>query len=245
MRVETNLRLARRNRQLAQYLFFASFGLLILGLLISNVQVGAQDAGGVLALILPAIVLPLAFISTIVSVRMTNLWVRTPRPEDAIGESLKGISNKSVLYSYYLFPARHLLIAPFGVFVMITRFQEGRFTVTGDRWSTQRSAISRIFSLFRFDSIGNPSEEVRRAAEQVQKLFAQVGAPDVSVQPLIVFLDPRVVVVTVDPAIPVLYVDDRAPNLKDYIRDAAKKTKSTLTPEQIDAFEALIDPPAA
>jgi hypothetical protein len=38
MRVETNERLARRNRQIAQYLFFATFGILILGLLFINQQ---------------------------------------------------------------------------------------------------------------------------------------------------------------------------------------------------------------
>ena len=40
MRVETNERLARRNRQFAQYLFFATFGILILGLVVH------QPAGG-------------------------------------------------------------------------------------------------------------------------------------------------------------------------------------------------------
>ncbi len=72
-------------------------------------------------------ILPIAFITTIVSVRMTNLWVRQPRPEVVIREGLKGLSNKSVLYSYYHFPARHVLICPQGVFAMVTRFQDGRY----------------------------------------------------------------------------------------------------------------------
>ena len=38
MRVETNERLAHRNRQIAQYLFFATFGILILGLVVINQQ---------------------------------------------------------------------------------------------------------------------------------------------------------------------------------------------------------------
>jgi hypothetical protein len=237
MRVETNVRLARRNRQIAQYLFFASFGLLILGLLVSNVQPAPND--NALPLLIPALVLPLAFLATMVSVRMTNLWVRLPRPENAIRDGLKGISNKSVLYNYYLFPARHVLITPQGVYAIVTRFQDGRFTVEGDRWKTHRSPIGRLFSLLRFDSIGNPSEEARAACAQVQALVDQV-VPGVTVQPIIVFVDPRAEVNMINPTIPVVYPDvKRSPNLKDYIRDAGKASQVSLSSQQIQEFEKL------
>lgn len=239
MRVETNDKLAYRNRQIAQYLFFASFGLLIVGLLISNVPVTTDGDVG-LSILLPAIVLPLAFISTMVSVRMTNLWVRTPRPEDAIREGLKGISNKSVLYNYFTFPARHILITPSGVYAMITRYQDGRYTVEGDKWTTHRNAISRLFSVLRFDSIRNPNEDAKAAAAQVQAMVDQV-ATGVTVQPLIVFVDPRAQVEMLNPTIPVLYPElKREPSLKSYIRDANKRPQPTLNAEQIEAFEALL-----
>src|SRR5215207_4056948 len=130
MRVETNSKLVRRNRQIAQYLFFFSFGVLLLGLFVTNQQAASMQANDLLlGGILPSLVVLLAFITTITSVRMTNMWVREPRPEVALREGLKGLSNKSVLYNYYHLPARHVLIAPQGVFVITTRFQEGRFTV--------------------------------------------------------------------------------------------------------------------
>ncbi|MDZ4764992.1 MAG: hypothetical protein SGI73_10605 [Chloroflexota bacterium] len=239
MRIETNVRLARRNRQIAQYLFFASFGLLIIGLLISNVPL-ANPQDQTLALLLPAIVLPLAFISTMVSVRMTNLWVRTPRPEDAIREGLKGISNKSVLYNYCAFPARHILITPTGMYAMVTRFQDGRYTVEGDKWTTHRSTLSRIFSLLRFDGIGNPNQDANKAAAQVQALVDQV-ASGIRVQPLIVFVDPRAQINALNPAVPVLYPDlKREPSLKTYLRDALKHPQPSLNVEQIEAFQTLL-----
>jgi hypothetical protein len=239
MRIETNLRLAKRNRQIAQYLFFASFGLLIIGLIVSNTQIGgAQES--LLPLLLPAVLLPLAFISTMVSVRMTNLWIRVPRPENALQEALKGIGNKSVLYSYYLFPARHVLITPHGVFALITRFQDGQFTVEGDQWRTHRSALGRVFSIFRFDSIGNPSNEARTAAQQVKALIDQV-AEGIDVQPIVVFVDPRAQVNAINPSVPVLYPDSkRTPNLKNYIRDYAKANRPSLSQSQIEAFEQLL-----
>lgn len=240
MRVETNLRLAQRNRQIAQYLFFLSFGVLILGLFVSNAQVtnsSTQD-GFLLGVLLPSLVLPLAFVLTMLSVRMTNLWVRQPRPEVVIRDGLKGISNKSVLYNYHFIPARHVLIAPQGVFAMVTRFQDGRFTVEGDSWKSHRSAISRLFSIFRLDAIGNPTLDAQNAAARLQKIIEPI-APGVPVYPLIVFVDPRAQVEMLNPAVPVLYADrKRDPNLNDYLRDLAKEKRPTLTPAQIEAFEA-------
>lgn len=239
MRVETNLRLAQRNRQIAQYLFFLSFGVLIVGLFVTNSQVTNVGADGfLLGVLLPSLVLPLAFILTMLSVRMTNLWVRQPRPEVVIRENLKGISSKSVLYNYYFIPARHVLIAPQGVFAMVTRFQDGRYTVEGDNWKAHRSVLNRIFSIFRLDAIGNPTLDAINAAARVQKIIDPI-APGVTVQPLVLFVDPRAQVEMLNPTVPVLYPDrKREPNLNDYLRDVGKEKRPTLTPAQIEAFEA-------
>lgn len=239
MRVETNERLAHRNRQFAQYLFFATFGILILGLVFINQQATAVTDDNLLVVtLLQATVLPVAFITTIVSVRMTNLWVRQPRPEVAIREGLKGISNRSVLYSYYHFPARHVLIAPQGVFAMVTRFQEGNFTVEDDRWRTRKTALSRVMSLFRFDSIGNPTADAQRAAAHVETLLKPI-VPDIEVFPVVVFVDPKADVTVIKSKVPVVYPSGkRAPLLKDLLRDYGKEKHMPLTPEQIEAFEA-------
>ena len=238
MRVETNERLARRNRQIAQYLFFATFGVLILGLIFINQQTASLNSTNVLPVtLLQAAVLPIALITTVISVRMTNLWVRQPRPEAVIREGLKGISNKSVLYSYYHFPARHVLICPQGVFAMVTRFQDGRFAVEGDRWFTQKSAISRVLSIFRFDSVGDPTADALRAAAHVQKLLQPI-APNVEVHPVIVFVDPKAEVTITKPTVPVVYpLGKKSPVLKDLLRDTGKDSRMSLTPEQIQAFE--------
>lgn len=224
MRIETNVKLVRRNRRLANYLFFFSVAILIGGFLLANLQLSATDETSLtLAIFLPWLVLPIGFIATMTSVRMTNLWVRKPRPEDAIQEGLKGLSNKSVLYNYYHFPARHVLIAPQGVFAIITRFQEGRYAVEGDQWRTHGGFAGRILSVIRRDSIGNPTEEALRAADHVKKLLEK-GAPDVEVQPLIIFVDPRAQVDIINPTVPVLFTyEEKTPNLRDYMREITRQ----------------------
>ncbi|MDK3161650.1 nuclease-related domain-containing protein [Kamptonema cortianum] len=235
MRIETNSGLIRRNRQLAQILFFVSFGVLIAGLFVIN----SQNPGDTefLSVVLPIVILPLAFIMTMLSVRMTNLWVRQPRPEIVIQEALRGSGNKNVLYHYFHFPARHVLVTPNGVYAMVTRFQDGHFSVSGDRWTTHRGFAGRMLSLFRFDGIGNPSTDAKKAADHVQQMLAPI-APDVRVQPLVIFVDPRARLDIQDPTVPVLFADPKLqPNLKEYIRKKSKEPGQGLTQEQIEAFD--------
>ncbi len=227
MRVETNNKLVRRNKKITQYLFYLSFGILIVGLFIGfRPNPDPEDPDFTLALLVQALVLPVAVILSLTSVRMTNKWLRKPRPEHAIRDALKGINKKSVLYNYYHSPARHVLICPQGVFAMETRFQDGYYVVNGDRW--QRAGGFPIFRFLRGDNIGKPDEDARKAAVHVEELLKPI-APDIEVKPLVVFVDPRARFELHDPAVPVLHADDKIePNLKDYMRDLGQQQKQKV-----------------
>ena len=236
MRNQTNTALVKRNKQIAQYLFLFSFAVLIAAF-IFNFNFNPQTASS-LELILPLLALPLGLIATLASVRMTNLWVREPRPENALRDGLKGLSNKSVLFNYYHLPARHVLICPQGVFAITTRYQDGTFTVKGDEWTTEGGAMSAFMRTFRRDGIGNPNQDALAAAAHVQKLLAPI-APGVTVKPLIVFTDPRAQLNVDNPAIPVLHASPKLkPNIIEFMRAYPKEAYDSLTVEQIEAFEA-------
>ncbi|MDX2160546.1 MAG: nuclease-related domain-containing protein [bacterium] len=244
MRIETNTALIRRMKQIAQYLFFGSFGVLIAWLIISTQTISNPETADntFLTVFLPSILLPLAFIASMVSVRFTNLWIRQPRPEEMIRQNLKGISNRSVLYNYFHFPARHVLITPRGVYALVTRFQDGRYSVEGSAWKSYKSPLNRLFSVFRFDGIGNPSDEAQRAAAHIEAKLAGI-APGLAVQPVIVFVDPRARVDVVQSDVPVVFTDGKdVLTLKEYLREEARhsgdKKHDVLSAEQIAAFEA-------
>jgi hypothetical protein len=246
MRIVINTKLAKRLRQIATYLFLGTLALLIGGFAFVNYSMFTGTLPEPLILLLQLALIPAAFILTLLSVRLTNSWARRPFPEDVIKESLKGVSKKSVLYHYYHFPARHVLIAPQGVFAITTRWHNGRFSVKGDEWKSYKGAISRLFSAMRMDGIGNPTRDAQRAAENVQAQFKAVGA-DVNVQPLIVFIDPTVQIDIENPTVPVLFADEkRSPNLTEYLRDLNRQQRGDsqqrvilpVTDAQITAFEA-------
>ncbi|MCY3832168.1 MAG: nuclease-related domain-containing protein [Chloroflexi bacterium] len=251
MRVITNKKLARRNKKLTNYLFFGTFGALILGFVLINASLFTGAVPDNLTLIAQSAVLPVLLVLTVVSVRMTNMWARAPRPENAIAEGLKGLSNKSILYNYYHFPARHVLICPQGIFAIVTRWHDQEFTFREGKFYSRRNIISKFFSLIRFDGVGKPLRDAEFARQSVQRAIDEI-AGDVKVQALIVFVDPSARVhFESEPETPVLYADPKtSPNLKEFMRDAKRrmtdaaadsKTKNAslmpLTDEQIEAFE--------
>ena len=174
MRIVTNKKLARRNKKITNYLFFGTFGALILGFVLINASLFTGDVPTNLTLIAQSAVLPVLLILTVISVRMTNMWARAPRPENAIENGLKGLSNKSILYNYYHFPARHVLICPQGVFAIATRWHDQAFTFRDGKFISRRNIISKFFSLIRFDGVGKPMRDAEFARAHVQRAIDEI-----------------------------------------------------------------------
>lgn len=222
MRVVTNEELIVTNRKRATRLFFFSLAVLIFGFFIANGQILGllpEDAlpEAVYVFVMPVVLL-FGFIATMASVRMTNLWIRIPRPEKTIPEGLKGITNRAVLYNYLHLPIRHVLVTPQGIFPLITRFQDGKFSVDGKRWRAHKGPIGTLFTAMRLDGIGNPFLEADHATNYI-KYLVEDWDTELPVQPIVVFVDSRAQVQISDPIYPVVYADAKLkPNLKEYVK---------------------------
>lgn len=252
MRTETNEALATRNKSIASYLFIATLVVLVGGFFFVNsgfFQQGNLNPGLVF---LQALVLPISFVLTLVSIRMTNLWARPPRPEAILPEAVKGVSKKAVLYNYYHLPVRHLLICPQGVFVIVTRWHDGAFVVNGSSWKSKANPLTRFFSALRMDGVGNPTDEAQKQAQKAQNLL-EPYAPGIKVEPIIVFVNSKAQIEVTDSPVPIVFADSKKkPNLKDYLRDmyAAKpmdegrRNSLPLTDAQMEAFEKATLPSA-
>jgi len=240
MRIITNERHVNRNKQIAQILFFVSLAILLGGLLFTNTLARGND----LLLFVPCLIMPLGLITTIISVRMTNQYVRAPLPMDAIREGLKGINRRSVLFNYVL-PTRHVLVAPQGVFTFTTRFQESRFKVEGNTWYNwkARGPLAPLFLFLRQEGLGDPFKEANQDAARVQALVDQaLPGSNIKVQPVVVFTSPKVSLEVIDPTIPVVYADiKKKPSLKSLLREEKRKEDApNLTDAQIEQIEDAI-----
>ncbi|MCA9913769.1 MAG: hypothetical protein KC496_10490 [Anaerolineae bacterium] len=248
MRIELNKKRVTRNRRLATITFLLTLGVLVAGFIVINLPLFTGELPSNFFVLLQLILVPLAFLLTVTSVRLTNNWARQPYPDEAINEGLKGISKKSVVYHFYHAPAEHVLIAPQGVFAIVTRWHKGYHTNQGSDWRTKRSALGRVANIIRMDGIGNPTQDAQRAASHVEKLLNKI-VPDaeIDVTPLVVFLDPKAELELEDPEVEVLYASDKSePSLTAYMRELNRQQKENmqekarlpLSDEQIAAFEA-------
>jgi hypothetical protein len=240
MQIVTNEPRVKRNRQIATILFFASLAILVGGLAVTNFLIPSEST----LVLVPCLVLPFGMLTTVISVRLTNQYVRPPHPEDAIREGVKGIDRRSVLYNYVL-PANHVLISPHGIYTFTTRFQDSRFRVEGETWYSwkARGPLAPLFLFLRQEGLGDPFKQARKDAASVQvhvdKALPNAG---IKVQPAVVFISPKVELEMIDPAVPVVYGDSkRKPSLKSLLREEKRKDETPmLTTAQIDALEEQI-----
>jgi len=163
----------------------------------------------------------IGIISSNVGLYNTNRWAKRPRADEVLTRVLKGFDRRYYLYHYVL-PVDHVLVAPSGLFVIVTRNQEGPIYYARGRWR-QRFNLFRTLG-FRGEGVGNPLRDAAGDVRRMQKLLA-ARLPDLgeaAVQPLVVFTHERAALHVDDPPTPVL----DAKGLKDYLRAQSKEALS-------------------
>jgi hypothetical protein len=233
MRVLTNEQRVKRGRQVGTVMFFFSLFILTGGLIFTNFIAISDEA----LLLVPCMIMPIGLVSTIVSIRLTNTYVRQPRPEKALRDGLQGINRRSVLLHY--FPtANHILITPHGVYALTVRFQMTRFRVEGERWTNYKSRgpLGPFFLFMKQEQLGEPFEDARKDQAALQAVLDEaLPESGIEVQPVVVFIHPRAEVEIENPALPVAYASQKKkPSLKAVLREDKRD-------KQRDRFEALND----
>ncbi|HVO41752.1 MAG TPA: hypothetical protein VMT34_03970 [Aggregatilineales bacterium] len=241
MRVVINERRLKRSRQNAQILFFVSLAILLGGLVLSSGFVPTQSG---LLLMAPLIIMPIGLVTTLISIRLTNDYVRPPHAEDVLRDGLKGIDKRSILYSYIL-PANHVLVAPQGVYTLTTRFQETRFKVEGEKWTNYkaRGPLGPLFLYLKQEYLGKPFVQADAEAVETQKIIdSALGEKSgVEVQAAVVFINDKATLEIVDPAMPVVYANSKKkPSLKALLREEKKDRPAVLNPAQIEVIHEKI-----
>ena len=234
MRVVTNEAHIARNRRISHILFFVSLAGMAAGFFYTWTADPATSTQ------ISCFLLPALLFMTLISVRMANTWIREPRPERVIEESLKGVGRRYTLFQHIL-PAPHVVIGPEGVFTVTPVWQEKQYRVSGKKWTGDRGLLARLTGYMRQDLLGNPFNEAQLHAQEMQKFVNKI-APDseIEVQPLVVFTSQKVTLDIEDPIIPVLYANPKKkPSLRDYLRDLKGQERPTLTEEQLDEIDRL------
>ena len=165
-------------------------------------------------------------------------WGRSPRPDQVIETALKGFDDRYHYYAWML-PLPYVLLSPQGVYAFIVRDQTGQVTVNGSQWKSKFS-LSKLLMAFAQEGLGNPSSEASDSAGRLaQWIKGKLPEFEGVVEPVIVFVDPRVQLQVSEPVVPVL----EAKNLKKWLRGIGKG--DNLKPAELKALEELFNAEAA
>lgn len=211
--------LVQRRRKLGQITSILGLVIVISGLVFTWVAPGKNIPESLL-LYVPLLTLLVGFILSNIGIYFTNRWGRSPRPDEILDRSLKGLSREYKLYHFSL-PSPHVLLSPNGPIVFVTKIEGGDFRVDGDKWK-QGFSLGRILGFMGREGLGNPAREAQYQIDQLRRFLTKQDpelAKNVPVQAAVVFLSDNVTLEVGETSVPVM----RAAKLKGFVRSLADK----------------------
>lgn len=218
MKIVTNQKLIERNKKIGQYTSIGSLVILMAGLYFSF-----QSTAYSIVIAFSALLL--GFILSQVGIYFGTRWGRSPRPDEVITASLKGLEEKYTLY-HYLTGVSHLLVGPAGIWVLIPYAVKGMITYDEkkERWKHKGGSI--YLKIFAQEGLGRPDLDIENDVLEARKYIQKVseGIPALPVQAALVFINDKITVDAANAPAPTL----AAGKLKDFFRRKAKEEPASM-----------------
>lgn len=210
MKIVTNEKLISRNKKIGNYLTIGSILVLGVGLYLSFQPEMIQYS--YLALIL-------GFASSQFGISFGNKFGRSPRPDEILNSSLKGLADTFTIY-HYSGPVSHLLVGPAGIWILLPYSQKGTILYEKNKW--QQKGGNFYLKLFAQEGIGKPDRDAKIAVTDVSNFLKKENITSVEqyLSPALVFTNEKTVVTAPDAPVTTLHVS----KLKDFVRKQAKQT---------------------
>jgi hypothetical protein len=232
MKIKTDEKFIARKARLGKYSSLAGLVVLSLGMFISFSKPEWFN--------LSLLCLVVGFgIASIGSYNVSR-WVRPPRGDEVLEKALKGLSNKYQLFNYTL-PSPHVLLTPFGLYVLLTKKQDGQVTYKGqDKWYQQKDFKRRLRLFFGGEQpVGNPSAELASEIASLRKyLSRRLPNQEIPIDGAIVFLSPDLNLTVESDDLPILKPKD----LKKFLTDQQKQKQNWQASQLNEIAEALESP---
>lgn len=226
MQVFTNARLIKSRARIGRITSVSGLVILLIGMVVSFT---------------PRLV-PVSFVALIsglflstIGITVANKWIKEPRADQVLAMGMKGLDDRHRLYNYLL-PAEHVLLSPYGLFVLTVKRQEGEIRCQGERWH-QAFNWQRVLGGLGGERLGNPTKENRRDVEAMRQWLAGLlPEAEVPIKGAIVFANPGAKLTIVNSPVPVVFVK----KLKSFLRGASKRGKK-ISEELRMELERVLD----
>jgi hypothetical protein len=181
MQLFTNDRLVTRNRRFSRWMMFGGLGLSIAAVIITF----SQPALIVLAF---ALILAGGIISQL-GTAIHNRFGRSPRIDEVIDFSLKGLDDRHAIF-HYLMSTNHALFTPAGVYAVLPRLEKGMISYQDQTWNHQPERGRFSFGAPRVRKLRSLEKEAQRESDKLQR-YLRKNIPqfrEIEVEPLALFL---------------------------------------------------------
>ncbi len=223
MKIVSNEKLIKRNKKIGQITTMTALAVLGIGLYFSFAQPEQ------ITITFGALLI--GFLLTQVGVFYGNRWGRSPRPDELISASLKGLEDKYVLY-HYTAGIPHLLTGPTGIWALVPATAGGKITYDEGKGRFRQKGGNFYMKIFGQDSIGRPELDAQYALTDLKKSFqknvSELDLPEP--RAVLIFTNPKAELEPSDSPVPAVTVD----KLKDFIR---KQTKGSS--EEFEVIKGL------
>lgn len=229
MQLYNNERLIKRNNFLGRLMTFGGLGASFAAVLIVFLQpsllslaFGLMLAGGLFSQL---------------GTGMMNRFSRSPRIDEILDDSLKGLGDDYAIFHYYL-GTSHALFTPAGVFALIPRDEQGDVRYESNQWihTLRKRRFGRSQKPIK-DLERNASRETKAMEQALTKRFPDVSA--IPVNPLLVFIASGTTIDADGSPIPATH----RKKLKSYIRrlERQKSFSAEEIHQLVEAFKIIPD----
>jgi hypothetical protein len=215
MRIVKNEKLIQRNGKIGNWTSLGALAVLGGGMYISFTRPDLFTYS--------LICLVIGFTMTQVGMYMGNRWGRSPRRDEKLDASLKGLHSDFTIY-HYSTPASHLLIGPAGVWTILPYQQGGVVYFDKNRWRIRGGGFMQTYMrIFGQEGLGRPDLEAQSEVAAVKKFLEKKMAGNTvpEIKPLLVFTHDQIELEPGESPIPAV----KLKQLKSFLRDASRERK--------------------
>jgi hypothetical protein len=217
MRVISNQKTIQRNKKIGNWAIIIALALFVPTFLFSFTVRDPDQLNQFIWFIYGGTII--GFIILQVAMYLGNRYGRSPRLDEKLTASLKGLTKDYTLY-HYVTPVNHLLVGPAGVWVIETYYQRGTITYEKDRWKQKGGGLGLAYlKIFAQEGLGRPDVEIKADMEMVQKALSPLGEPQPQVNAMLVFSHPQAEIRAENAPHPAL----KPEAVKDFLRKKAKE----------------------
>lgn len=182
------------------------------------------------------IAMMIGFTLTQISLYMGNRFGRSPRPDELLDASFKGLSSEFTIY-HFLTPASHLLVGPAGMWVLLPYRQMGVISYQKNRWNMARGGfIQGYMRIFGQEGLGRPDADANAEIKSVKNFLSK--RMEESQLPVInavaVFTNEKVELQAEGAPIPAV----KLKQVKEFMRQ--KSRERLLSPTEIERIKAAL-----